>query len=217
MCAGQRHLAHPADMLDGELAGSLADEADHVDPHLVEEHAMCHKPEDREASQPFVLRPADGLERGTVPLAGAGFHLADDKYAALHGHDVDLAFRASPVAFEYAEAGRLQILRGELFPMSSQSVLGAHRHHLRIPRSRSRCGAAGRESFLWVTQRQNSVLWISGPECQWHMLCLTERSRGAVHHGGHVTPCRPAPAGGRPTRRSRSCCPAIPGRSWLVP
>jgi hypothetical protein len=46
-------------------------------------------------------------------------HLADHHHLPLGGHDVDLAFRASPVAVEHAQPGALQVLRSDLLALTA--------------------------------------------------------------------------------------------------
>jgi hypothetical protein len=78
----------------------IPDQPDHVDAHLVEEHAVRDQPPDREPPQPGTLAPGDGLERAAVLGAGPHLDFADHQHLALGRHDVDLAFRAPPVAVE---------------------------------------------------------------------------------------------------------------------
>src|ERR1039457_263071 len=88
MAAGQRHLAHPADMLDRETARGAREHPDDVDAYLVEEHAVRDHPANRQPPEPAPLLPGDRLDRRPEPGPGARLHLADDQDPALGGDDV---------------------------------------------------------------------------------------------------------------------------------
>src|SRR6266567_7150257 len=108
-CGPAARLPYPADVLDGEPAGAVVHQADHVDADLIEPDAVGIQPLHGQPSQPGPLGPADGLERAAVPYPGPGLDLDDHQRVPVHGHDVDLADGASPVAVEDPQAAGLQV------------------------------------------------------------------------------------------------------------
>jgi len=63
MGARHRDLSHPPHMLDLVATGRITHQPDHVDAHLVEEHAVRDQPADGQPPQPRLLAPADRVQR----------------------------------------------------------------------------------------------------------------------------------------------------------
>src|SRR6266566_2121116 len=108
-CGPAARLPHPADVLDGEPAGAVVHQADHVDADLIETDAVSVQPLHSQPTQPGQLGPAYVLERAAVPQPGPGLDLDDLLRVPVHSHDVDLAGGAAPVAAEDPHADRLQV------------------------------------------------------------------------------------------------------------
>src|SRR6266576_723939 len=135
-CEPAAPLPHSPDVLDGEPAGAVVYQADHVDADLVEPDAVGFEPLHREPAKPGPLGPAYGFERGAVPRAGPGLDLGDHQRLPVDGHDVDLAGGTAPVAVQDSQSARLQVFGRGLLTGLAQHVLGVHRHHLRLRRWR---------------------------------------------------------------------------------
>src|SRR5262249_35298449 len=116
---GNRHLAHPPDVLDLVAASLVPDQADHIDAHFVEQHPVGHQPPRGEPPEPGLLVPGYRLERGTEPGARPGLDPADPHRRPSAGPDAELAFRAPPVSVEHAEPGALQVLRRHLLALTA--------------------------------------------------------------------------------------------------
>src|SRR5215469_1671198 len=149
MRTGERHLARPPDVLDREPACAIVQQANDVDPYLVEPDPVCDQPPDRQLAQPGAFHPPDRLERRAVPRPRPGLHLAHDERLPLHRDDVDLAFGTPPVAVQNPETVTLEIRNRGLLAVPAEHVFRAHRHHLRNDDDAPREWRPPANSRLW--------------------------------------------------------------------
>ena len=102
--AGQRHLAHPADVLDREVAGTGPSAPPTTSMRISSKSTPCAITQltaSRRSRRRFCrVMASSGVP---YPVAGPGLHLADDQHPALGGDDVDLALGAPPVAVQYPQ------------------------------------------------------------------------------------------------------------------
>src|SRR5580700_2229854 len=103
--AGKRHLTHPANVLEGEVARREAQDTNGVDPDLPEDEPVCVDPKHGQLPQPPGLLARNRLDRRPEPQPRASLDLTDDQRPAVKGDDVDLTVLAAPVPIEYQQPG----------------------------------------------------------------------------------------------------------------
>src|SRR4051812_20767645 len=87
---------------------------------------MLAQPQQRKPPQLVGFLARDGFDRQPADSGRPSLHLADDKGAALARDDVDLTFRASPVAFDDLQPGLAQMPDGDVLAVAPDRVLGPH-------------------------------------------------------------------------------------------
>src|SRR5260370_11271987 len=206
---GDRHLAHSPDVLDRVMASTVTHEPDRVDPDLVEPYVVRGNPARGQAPQACPLLPGDRFERSAVPGSRAGLDLADDERAALGGDDVEFTLAAAPVAAQDPQACRLQKVRGRLFALPAEDVLGMQCDHLRLKKWRAAARAGQAKNSLWMGAAEGGAVWAGRLKCQTRVLSVRE---GCACPGGRPrgTPDELCLPGRRPPGTPDELC--LPGR-----
>lgn len=121
-------------MFQRALSWLGADDADHVDAEhaVLSQFGMISAPRVAEPPQSLSLAIIDSFEGVPERETAARLHLDDAENARTLGDDVDLALRTSPVTCKDLISTLSQMLRGTVFPRTSEIIFRCHEDSLHV-------------------------------------------------------------------------------------